>query len=172
MHLNKAMHVKMASYRAVPLLPDGTSPRETAGTTALGIPIVSGRYRRTADGKVKLSRQVSSGYSSQDEIVNPDGIYESDGENSTSSGDTINSSIAAILSPEVFLDGSFSIVGSHGEDGDEDAMSKGSQQMNDADKWLESYNSGTQLTVNAAGYLCIVFDESIRGDALGMTSHD
>ena len=84
---------------------------------------------------------------------------ESDSEKSNDSGDTISSSIAAILSPEMFSDGPCGPI---------DSGSKGGmERANDADTWLESYNSGTHLTENASGHLCIGFDDSVRRDPLG-----
>lgn len=59
-------------------------------------------------------------------------------------------------------------------DGPCDAIDSGSkgdvlstERVNDADKWLESYHSGTRLTENTSGHLCIGFDESVRRDPLG-----
>lgn len=90
---------------------------------------------------------------------------ESDGEKSSDSGDTVSSSIAAILGPDMFSDGPCDAI---------DGGSKGGMlcvdRPNDADKWLESYNSGTRLTENASGHLCIGFDETIRKDPLGKFS--
>lgn len=160
------MHLKLGAYRAIPLLPDGSCPREAAGPTALGIPVVEGRYHRTADGKVKLHRRKSSEDSSQDDLVDIDGAYESDGEISNYSGVTVSSSIAAILSPEMFYNGSDDL-GNVDEFGG-DSMVDVSKETNEAHQWLENYNSGTRLTENATGHLCISFDENVRKDPLGI----
>ncbi|KAF8425935.1 hypothetical protein EV426DRAFT_662276 [Tirmania nivea] len=164
LHLNKNMHLKLGSYRAIPLLPDGSCPREAPGPTALDIPIVEGRYHRTAAGKVKLRRRRPSESSSQADLVKLDGAYESDGELSNHSGDTVSSSVAAILSPEMFSDvhGDSTSNGTFGGDSKVDAV----QAANEVDKWLENYNSGTRLTGNASGHICISFDENVRRDPL------
>lgn len=161
------MHLRQGLYRAIPLLPDGSCPRESPGPTALGIPVVAGRYHRTADGKVKLHRRRPSASSSQEDLVNIDGAYESDGEMSNYSGDTVSSSIAAILSPDMFLEEWSNSVGDTGAFGG-DSMVDVKAEANEADKWLESYNSGTRLTENASGHLCISFDDNVRRDPLGM----
>ncbi|KAF8473328.1 hypothetical protein BDZ91DRAFT_790106 [Kalaharituber pfeilii] len=158
LHLNRNMYPKLGTYRAIPLLPDGTSPRRAAGPTALGIPVVSGRYRRPPEGKVKFKRNSTSQNSNQEDMVIVDGTYDSDEVIGTGSGVTHNSP----LDEDLFLDGESSYLNVNNED----VATEGKQIGNEADQWLECYNSGTQLTENASGYLCINFDESMRRDAL------
>ncbi|KAI5809015.1 hypothetical protein DFH27DRAFT_248294 [Peziza echinospora] len=160
-HLNKNMTLNQGSFRAMPLLPDGTSPRMTPGSAALNIEVVSGRCRRTSDGRTKMVRRKADENTSRDALNAVDGSYDSDGENSSASEDTINSSVARLLTPDMYLDGGFSDT-----DREQIKVRGEAEAAINVERWLENYNSGTNLTIDRNQRLCISFDENMRKDAL------
>ena len=148
--LDKSMLLKRNSYKATPLLPDGSTPRVSVGSRYLGIPAIEGRYPQDADGRVKVTRRASNQGIKGDQSI--DGIYDT-------KPNTRGSSTAEHIPSKM----------SDGTDPGHDSNSTSHDGAGDEVKnWLDNYNAGTQLTQNRHGVLCISFDENIRRDAVRM----
>lgn len=103
LHLQSLVE-KTTLLRVIPLLPDGSSPRESPGIRALGIPVVAGRNRtnsQTPIGQRKLSEITLDGteYGAPNEVT-PDGSDELKQGN-----DRLPSPVSGseLFSPEVLL---------------------------------------------------------------------
>lgn len=95
---------KTTLLRVIPLLPDGSSPRESPGIRALGIPVVAGRNRtssQTPVGQRKLSEITLDGA----EYGAPNEVAPNDNDELKQGKDELPSPVSGseLFSPEVLL---------------------------------------------------------------------
>lgn len=153
------MSMRHNSFRVIPLLPDGSSPREAPGPAALHIPVVSGRYSKKRNRRSSVSPVSSPGADSVDGAVE----YE----------DYIGEKIESSLSPSVvaYLNYNTALDGAPDPDIIRDYCDENkdirNQAAEKAQRWLDNYNSGAQLSEDHTGHLCITFADNMRRDPIG-----